>query len=299
MTVINSPQSFYSIHIEPIKVSFNYDEPILVRVALQNLTGIDLTVGADGLIRPLVLLDAQQRGIGDQLYAGVSFGELSSAILLTGGDEISQIVRIDQGDFGLMLLNNPESELQYTLLATTNPIPVKDQVYIGLGGYRVQMPRIIERAAASLSDQGGRDHIMQMLAGNDGGDKIRAIILLANYAAQYVSDPNAPASEKKAAADLLHIIDQNSQTGSASVDAIAAFVTARIQSAPQKWDTLQKMAADSSWEKRLLAAIALTDAPVDMQKKIDQSMASGDPVDAVKRFAAARLATLGHPTTQP
>jgi tetratricopeptide (TPR) repeat protein len=299
MTVLQSPQSFYSIRIDPVKVVYGYDEPMLVRIAIQNLTGIDLTIGNDALIHPLILIDAQQRGVGDQLFGGIAFDQFNSSILLHGGDEISQIVRIDQGDFGLMLLNNPESELQYTLLATTNPVPVKDQVYIGLGGFRVQMPRIIERAAASLSNQSGRDHVMQMLAGDDGAEKIRAIVLLGNYAAQYQTDPNAPASQKKAGTDLVHIIDQNSTTGSASVDAMAAFVMARLQTGEQRWTTLQKMAADTNWEKQLLAAIALSDAPIETQKKTDEMLAAGDHNDIVKKYAAARLITLAHPTTQP
>lgn len=299
LSILMQPQSFYSVHIDPIKVSYQYDEPILVRVAIQNLTGIDLTVGADALIHPFVLLDAQQRGIGDQLYRGVAYAQLNSALLLRGGDEISQIVRIDQGDFGLVLLNNPEAQLQYTLMATTNPVPVKDQIYISLGGFKAQMPRVFEREASSLSDQTGRDHVMRMLGGEDGGAKIRATVLMANYATQYLNDPNANAAQKKAGADLLHVLDENTKDATGSVAAMADFAKARVQAGGQKWDGLEKLAAENDWEKQLLAAFASSAAPVDVQKKICQSLTTNGHDPIVQKYAAAHLQTLEHPTTQP
>lgn len=299
MDILAHPSSYYAIHIDPEKTSYEYDEPMLVRIAIQNLTGVDLTVGDDALIRPTILLDAQQRGIGDQLYPGIAYDNLNSAMLLRGGDEISQIVRIDGGSFGKVLMDDPASELQYTLLATSNPVPVKGKIYVGLGGFRVQMPRVIERMSTDLSSESGRERVMQMLQSSDGGQKIRALVLLANYTAQYLAQPNPTPESKKAANDLMKIIDQNSHTGTTSVDAIATFAMARLQTGGSKWDALQKLASDPDWEKQLLAAYAYADAPADTQKKVYTDLSNGNHDVIVKKYAAARLAALEHPATQP
>lgn len=299
MSILNTPQAFYAIHVEPIKTSFQYDEPMLVRVSLQNLTNLSLTIGDNALIKPTVLFNAQQRGIGDQTFAGIAFAELSGGIVLHPGEEMGQVIRVDQGAFGLMLLNNPEIALQFALVAVTNPIPAKDRLFIGLGGYPAQMPRIIERNVTSLASETGRSRVMQMLSGDDGAQKIRAIVLLGNYAAQYLADPNAPAAAKKSGADLLGAIDQAGRAPQNSVQAMAAFVTARAHPSDARWAALEKMADDSDWQKQLLGAFGLQDAPADLQKRVDQKLAGDGHDEIVRKYANARLASLNQPATQP
>ncbi|HWB52936.1 MAG TPA: hypothetical protein VG722_02045, partial [Tepidisphaeraceae bacterium] len=292
MSILTSPQGFYAVHIDPLKADYGYDDPILVRISLQNVCGIDLTVGDDGLIHPTVLIDAQQRGVGDKAFGGIAYDYLGASQILHAGDEISQIVRIDQGSFGLMLLNNPEMTLQFTLLATTNAIPTRDRIFIGLGGYRYQMPRIIQRSSAPLSSDTGRQRVMAMLGGDNGGDRIRGIVLLANYAAQYLSDPNSAAEQKKAAADLLGAIAQTLDDSSPCVQAMGAFALARVQSSQKHWDAMTKLADDPNWQKQLLSAFGLQGAPIELQKTVDQKLAAGDHDPIVKKYAAARLASL-------
>lgn len=299
MNILDQPQAFYAIHIQPTQIAYGYDEPMLVRVAIQNLTNVDLSVGNNGVIKPGVLLDAQQRGIGDEFFGGCAFVRMDQAMVLRGGDEISQIVRVDRGAFGKLLQNNPGATLQFALFGTTNPLMTKDHMYVGLAGYHVQMPSIIERDGLSMQSDNWQQKLNQMLGSDNGADRIRAIHLITEYAKRLRTGDNADADSRKHAGDLMAAVANAASDPSPSVQATAAYAQAAAAPEEQRWPLLEQMATDANWQKQLLAAYGLQNAPVAIQKKVDTKLASDGADPIVKRYASARLATIAHPTTQP
>src|SRR5205814_1906276 len=108
MAIVDSPKIFYSLNAEPLKVSHGYSEPMLVRVILTNRSEFDITLGPDGIIRPDLWLDAQQRGIADRNFPGIAYDRMTQQMVLRPKATISQILRIDQGPLSQALTENPQ-----------------------------------------------------------------------------------------------------------------------------------------------------------------------------------------------
>src|SRR6266850_434994 len=71
MRVVDAPQQFYLIRGQPVKISQPYGEPLMVRVAIQNISEYDLTIGENGLLKPGLWFDVQLTGLAQRNITGV------------------------------------------------------------------------------------------------------------------------------------------------------------------------------------------------------------------------------------
>ena len=87
----------YAIEAEPLQTTYDFGTPVLASVTIQNISNVDLTVGGDSLLHPDLWFDAQTLGIAGQIFPGVAFDQLQGAMVLRPHQQVSQIVRLDEG----------------------------------------------------------------------------------------------------------------------------------------------------------------------------------------------------------
>jgi tetratricopeptide (TPR) repeat protein len=303
LSLIDHPEMFYAIRPEPVKVSHGFAEPMNIRVTLQNLTDYDLTIGPDGMIKPDFIVNARQRGIGDQVFPLVAHDEFRQVTVLKARTGISQLVRLDQGQLGDYLSLRPNASVQLGVDVITNPVVTQQAVFPSAGGYRNQMPRVIERAGANVLSEAGRQKAVAILTGPNSAEKFRTVQLVGAFVRGLRQDPQAQAQEgaRKAADGLEQLLANAANDPSESVQAIASFARALVQSDPDaRVAALRKMANEKPWQTQLLASFAVQGAPEAIQKPLQSSLAEDARDPLVRKYAAARLETLAAlpPTTQ-
>ncbi len=56
LQLITQPKGYYAVQVTPLKAFYNFGEPVLVRVSLQNVSDVDLAIGDDSAIHPRTLV---------------------------------------------------------------------------------------------------------------------------------------------------------------------------------------------------------------------------------------------------
>jgi hypothetical protein len=302
MEILDSPATFYTMRADPLQVSHNFGDPLLVRVTFQNIGAYDLSVGPEGTLHPDLWIDAQQRGVAQRDFTGVAYDRITEQLVLKAGQSMSQVIRIDQGQLTPFLMTNPAITVPLTVSVVSNPVGSTSGATPGPCGYRHQMARIMERRGNSVLDQAGKDKAMKLLAQGTGGEKLRAMELMAVYSLILRADPKANQMALAVAADLdTAIINLNDPTP--SVQAWQAFLLTSQGTDAQKVDAINKLVNDKDWVKRLLGVYAAQAMPPDQEKQIIAKVSHEGEDPLIRRFAAARsqmltiLAT--RPTTAP
>ncbi|HEV8292364.1 MAG TPA: hypothetical protein VGP94_10590, partial [Tepidisphaeraceae bacterium] len=120
MRVVDASPQFYLIRGEPVKISQPYGEPLMVRVAIQNISDYDLTIGEDGLIKPGLWFDVQLMGLAQRNITGVAFERITDRLVLKPKQTIIRTVRVDQGGLAALLSQNPGPPIAMRVTVRTN-----------------------------------------------------------------------------------------------------------------------------------------------------------------------------------
>jgi hypothetical protein len=301
----------YAIEAEPLQTTYDFGTPVLARVTIQNISNVDVTVGGDSLLHPDLWFDAQTLGIAGQIFPGVAFDQLQGAMVLRPHQQVSQVVRLDEGSLRHLLRNSPTAEATTVNCdVLTNPIPLRDQsthqevAVPGPGGSAVNFFRTFTYAGVPLSTGTGQQTLQGWIVSTSAVQRIHAADLISAYT-MLARKPDADDATKKAAADLPAQLAKLRSDPMPLVSGWANYVSAGMAAKADEANSIADgMASSPQWSTRLLSLLAGGARPAAMRKQIATRLAN-DPDPTVKSAAAAMIEWIdqvpeqSNPTSQP
>jgi tetratricopeptide (TPR) repeat protein len=303
LELVQAPKGFYAVDVSPIKPVFEYGEPVLVRISLQNVSEVDLAIGNDCAIHPTVWLDARLAGMYNQDIPGAAVAQLDKRLVLAPGEIVSTIARIDQDALHPYFLDNPNVDLMVNLAAVINPTQVKRTSQIqppsaqpGVGGYVQPASEIIAREPTPVGNPNQRQAVYYRLESEDGGEKIRALQVIAAdipFLETQKNNTQFQAIETEFISKL-HLTDPGKST---AVRAMQQYLIARVTQGKEQADAIDAMVSSEHWETRMLVLVLALDEGI---KGIDiANRLTGDKDPLVKSFAMALSQSMQIAATQP
>jgi hypothetical protein len=304
LQLIQDPKSFYAIDVAPIKPVFEFGEPVLVRLTVQNVSDVDLAIGDDCAIHPTVWFDARLAGMYNQDIPGAAVAQLDKRLVLAPGEMVSTLVRVDQDGLHPFFSVNPNIDLMVNLSAVVNPVQVRrsNQVQApsaqpGVGGYVQLASEIIAREPTPIQTPEQRNALYQRLETDDGGEKIRTLMVLA--ADIPFLDAQQGNSQfqviDKEFLNKLHLTDPGK---SVPVRAMQKFLIASVAKGDEQASDIDAMISSDAWQTRMLALLLAGNLGGD--KGIDiANRLSNDKDPIVRAYANALHESLQVAATQP
>ena len=299
MRILDAPQTFYTLRIEPVKVIVGFGEPLMVRVTLQNNSQYDLTIGEDGVIRPELWLDAMV-SIGaaePRALPNVGVDRITDHIVLRPRQSISRLIRVDRSDLSGMLFLNPTPPILFRVTVKTNPIPTPSGAIPSAGGYASVMTRPMERSGTPLNEQ-VIQRVSEAAVTGQGIERIRALELIASISSLHRRANQAAIVAK--AEPLMEPVRKSRSDDSASLRAWSGFLVVAYGAEEGRAGEVEKMLADPAWQVRLMGLLMVRALPENRMKPAVAEIANNDADALVKRSAVATLEYLNRPpATQP
>jgi len=292
--IMDTPQNFYTVRVDPLQISHDFSEPVLAQVTIQNVSDIDLPVGANCVLHPDLVFDVEQPGAqGPVSFPSCAYDRITEQVVLKAKKSMAMRVRIDQGQqLTEYLLLHPWQPVLMRIAVTTNPMSGKDQngkdmISAGPAGQRVQMPRVVERRATILSNQAGQQKVFNRVAQGSGADKMRAMEVLSVSSMLIVQDKNTT-EELKATAQEFEGKVFNFSDPSPSVMAWNSFLKTALGTTQESQDAVRAMANSPAWTMQLLSMVpARAMPPAEERAIVEKLTRSNFPI--VAKFAQARL----------
>jgi tetratricopeptide (TPR) repeat protein len=285
MKIIDQPQQFYSMRVEPVagRVSVPLGEPVLVQISIHNISSFPLTMGPEGVIHQDLWLDAQTRGVQQQFFPAEAFARLSGPMVLPPKTGITQVVRLDQSQLLGLLERFPAANFHIMALLMTNPTTVGGRVQPGPAGQQVALAKLMERRGAPIGQAEVRQKLGDQLQNGSPEAKIVAAETLTKFATLF-NGPGAGDEAKlfgqQASEAVRHVANDPDPT----VRAWASYLYS-VYTGDQA--LLTRLAHDPSWIARTLAIVAIDYTGKDQAAFKD--LAVNDPEPLVKNLASAAL----------
>lgn len=306
LNIIDQPQTFYSLRADPVRVAHPYGEPMMVRVSIQNLGDQPITIGADGVLRPDVWLDAQIRGAlppgVPSDFPAVAVERVAKEVVLKPKQTVSQTVRLDQGNLGLLLEGNLAPSIQVTFDARTNPTASG----FGPAGLLAPGARVLERSSFPLAPEG----IMRLgtvLQQGAPAEKIRNIDL-AYQLIVILNQQQGNADAAKTMQQLGEAVRAAARDPNPSVQAWANAIVSRFTAPQDRLAFIRGLANDPNWVTRVIGLVSMAQIPLDQQRTLLKQAiehdtnpivveVAKDVTQIIDQLAAATAAT--QPSTAP
>jgi len=258
LQLVSEPHGIYAVQAFPLKATFRYGEPILVRITMQNVSTVDLAIGEDCAVHPELWFDAHLRGLLNQSIPGAAIGRLDQRLVLAPGDSVSTIMRVDQDAMRGMFDENPNIDIIANLMMIINPTlgapAAKGQpvpTVPGMCGYAQPAAQLIDREPTPIDTPDQRLAVYLGLSSDSGGEKIRSMSVIASYINLLVTR-KVPGADSIIAelTGKLHRVDNG---GKQAVLSYQKFLIASVATGDDKLNAINSMASDDHWESRLLA----------------------------------------------
>jgi tetratricopeptide (TPR) repeat protein len=301
--ILSSPQSFYLASLEPLQMSYDFGQPILVRVRIENISSTPLAIGDLAPMKPTIWFDAFLRGMVERSVTGCAIGRIDQRLVLQPGKQVSTIVRMDQDALEPVLnaYNSINLGLNFTMVL--NPVQLKptspDQLpeaRSGLCGYSTQLSNLIERTPTPIETEDERKALLAQLNAEDGDLALRVIKVLALYAAQLRGN----AQTQSVSDDFISHI-RKVKNPSPSVTAWQKYILEQLDDPDSQVADIKEMASVSDpkrWQSRLLALLAASVLKPGEADDITEQLASdSDPI--ISEFATGLQEAQKISTTQP
>jgi hypothetical protein len=303
---IGKPGSIYLLKADPLKVTHAYGEAILAQVSIKNVSPYEITIGANGALRPDLWFDLQLKGLVQQAFQGITFDRLGQRVLLKPGETVSQIVRLDQGQLTGYLQGNPAVQVPMFFSVFTNPITLQTGISPGPGGQRQQLSKVVTRAPSALNSENAINSATAALSTESPEVKMELADLLAGYARAFLQQPDDKIKAK--GEDMVAAIKR-----SATKDALPAvrswssYVLGRslANSPDQREAMVKQLLASNEWTDRLMGVVMIQSLDHGKWKDLADPVATADADETVKKLASALAdfaqnpASLQQPTTEP
>ena len=296
MKVIDQPQQFYALRLEPVtgRVSVPVGEPVLVQVSIYNVSEYPLTMGPEGVIHPDIWLDAQTRGVQQQVFPAEAFARLAGPMVIAPKQSISQVIRLDQGQLLSTLERFPTANFQISALAMSNPTTVNGQVGPGSSGQRVQLSKLMERRGSPIGQPDVSQKLGQAIQSGTAAEKVRAAETLTKFATLLTGE-GAGDQAKALGYQAAEAVRVTTNDADPTVRAWATYLYSVYSGDSQ---SLTRLVHDPSWVARTLGIVAVD--YTGQKHDIFKDLAESDPEPLVKNLAAAALeAKIARPTSQP
>ncbi len=299
LNIIDKPSDFYLVRGTPMSGQFDYREPVLVNVTIQNLSEFDITMGTDGVLHSDLWIDASMPIPNPQNFPGAAYDRITKQLVLRAKQSVNQVIRVDRGALAAAMNANPTAPQQVWVTVVTNPAATQGGVGAGPGGYRVQLSKMVARAGFAIGSDQVVDKLLESLPQASFG-KISMMDLLASYIRQARATPSDDRLAKLAPrfSEKLTAMKVDS---SASVRAWSRYITADLADSAAKLQLVQEMSRSDEWPTRLLAAVTAEGLDAELRKSVLAEL-SGDAEPVVKDYASAILkapSATTQPTTAP
>jgi tetratricopeptide (TPR) repeat protein len=300
LRILEAPQSFYQLKAEMVggRVLFPFGEPMMAVVKIRNVSNYDITIGSEGVIHNDLWFDAQLRGLVQQLVTGAAYERIGQVLVLKPGTEVSQTVRIDQGQLAQVLAGYPNPTLSFFGQVRTNPMGNGS----GPCGYAVGFGSITERSGFPLNDDSLK--ALSNLASNGSvPEKLRSLELIAAVLESLRQQKPQTDQVKALANSFAEALVRGANDSDAVVATWGSFLTAAHD--PSKLAPMRdRLLADPEPTRRVIGLMAANALPLDAQKPIVEKVLAEDKDEMVRMYATgmqeiARLVAEQPPATQP
>lgn len=302
LNVMQNPENFYAIRAEPTQVTYEFGEPVLLKVTLQAINNYDITLGPEGVVHRDLWFDAQLHGAMRQTIYGAAFDRIGQASVLHPGKSISQIVRVDDQQLAPIFFSAPQNALPADFNLLTNPISVVDkkgvQAQSGLAGYKVMTLNPIERKPVVVGNADANKAMEMRLASGAADDRMRLLMAARLYVSGYRQSRNPTPQGTNLANFLAERLDHAISTDPNTTVRDWAIYQQAFTSDPQPMGAAIGLLASSDlWTMRLLS---LTVAPALPDKgKALATLLATDRDPQVKAYALAMLEQQAKAATRP
>lgn len=300
LNVLENPQAFYSVRVDPTKGAFAFREPILAAVTLTNVGRHDITLGGDGLLKPELWFDARTRGIHTADFTGVALDRLGGPLVLRPGQSTTQPMRLDGGQLEETLTGLPTPSVQIQFSAITNPTSTADgAVGPGVGGARFDLARMFGRSGFAVDNPAVRERLLRDAGGADPTVQLNSLDLIAHYA---VSTRHQPDEQTQAVGrQFAESLRAATESRDPSTAAWAGYLVAVTESAQKAGEVAHQMAQCPAWQSKLLAATIASGLPESERDVIVSKLVEDADVDVASSagsIATRQPASAPAPTTQ-
>jgi hypothetical protein len=295
LSLADKPQTIYRLHVEPqtLQLGSYVGEPLLAQVTISNLTGDDLTIGPDGVIKPELIFKVVPQVGKDQSFE--AFDTIAGPTVLPPQSQFQQIVRLDQTQLLLFLDQASGHAFGITGTLTSN------QVVNRLGGYEVGFYKDFARQTTPLTDGNLRD-TLAMASDGRPDLRIRALSTLELYIEELRAMKTPPAGAAQQITNMLEAIGHSARTDPLpAVSTWAAKCQIELADPTQRERMITDMAEDPDWRHRQLAVLMLSAVPEASRSDLLGRLLK-DPVSTVRADAAAMQGLLllpAPPATMP
>jgi hypothetical protein len=304
LKIVNNPEQFYSIRMEPVRVGVPVGDPMLVRVIVTASGTLPLTLGPEGVIHPDLWIDVQMRGAAAQagVFPAEAYARLAGPLVLlpkSSQDHAETIVRIDRSQLARALESQPTGAFQVSARVMTNPLTIGGQVTNGPVGTQAQLTKLMERTGAPVSVP-TLTKLSTTLENGTAEEKVRCVETLSKFAVM-LSDPGANDMAKQMGGQASDAVRRTTTDTDPAVRAWAKYVYCVNTHDKQ---VLASLIADrESWVSRTLGIILSDYLGEDHSNYADLARTDDDAM--VKRIASAALEAnivrpaTSQPTSQP
>jgi tetratricopeptide (TPR) repeat protein len=309
------PRDFYLLTADPVKVGFEFGEPILVTLTLRTTSQTPVTVGPSGQLSPVVNFDAVVNVAGIGPVPAIATAKLAGPIRLNPGETYKQTVRLDQFRLYSVLAQFPTISMPMRAYMSPNSVATAQGAQLLPGGVQTQVGRIIERRAAPVQLPAFLDQAYRELREGPADVRLRRYELLTSIAPLYRSNASSPQAQDAAAVLDKATAEAFEAEPSARVRAWMAFARLSIVgrdsgATPAAVMTQVKaLLADKDEQVRAVGAVLAMQFPIEARAELANAIAPDSPEtsQAMKDFALA-LRTLpdkafeeatAKPATQP
>jgi len=299
LKILDVPHEFYLIRAEPLSVNHAFGQPMLVRLYVQNISEFDLAIGPDGVLKQDLWIDASTRGVTQQQFPGIAYDRIDQQLVLKPKQMITQIVRVDQGQLGEFLAGAPQLGIPVFGTLSTNPSTSGRSVGPGVGGYRVQFLRVMDRSPAVLSGEESKTRIYDQIEQGDAGAKIAALELLGTYTLVIRGSKGTQELAPLANEFADRVGRSVNPSESAAVRAWANYVHVLLLPPDQRREKIERALRDDDWRVRLTGTLLLAGLPPDEGMLLAQREVKAESDATVRAFATALVESLSHPSTRP
>ncbi|MGA2582888.1 MAG: hypothetical protein ABSG31_06390 [Tepidisphaeraceae bacterium] len=305
LQILQSPESFYSLQLQPTKSNYDFAEPIFVILSIRNLSSFPLSIGDRGCLHPMVNIDGFLRVDGQPL-PNITTVPIDERLVLQPGQVFTTTVRLDSDLLYSLLAQYPQRDFILNLTATTNPqtvgAPPGQQAAPQPGpmGQTQAASEMLERNAALINTNDGRTQLTNELGSPDGDLRFRALQAMSLVALE-VNVPNMDANTVAVAKDFINQINKETKDDSVAIRSWSKYLIAMCTPPDQQAAVLIKMSQDADWETRLLALLASRVMPQTMVTQM-QNLAVGlesDKEPLVATLARGVVEEFHRAATQP
>ncbi len=301
---IDAPQNFYAIRGEPLKQAVAYAEPLMARVTIANVSDYDIVLGAGGMIQSEFAIDAGLPQVNiqnlPQPLPSVAVGRFTSQLVLHPRQSTSQVVQLDEGILGRVLLQVPQPVLTVQPQIRTDPATAPGGRPACMpGGYSIGFVRAFQRNGFDMSR--GLQPVAATLEGDEGAAKIYALELLGQYArmagtARARAGDDGPKADPAPFLDLIRTSMQNSDTIVASW---ARYQYIQAVSDDQTQIAFQQLLRDEHWQARAIGLLSMSQMPPKDQQEMARAIANREQDADLRQLSAALGEIAAHAATQP